>query len=298
MTYDSSLLSYLCIKANQIRQESIRMIAAAGTGHPGGALSEADILAALYFYVLRINPQDPQWPGRDRFILSKGHACAGLYAALALRGYFPMATLSTFRRFGSILQGHPDMTKTPGVDMTAGPLGNGMGAGVGMALGARITGRDFRVYVLIGDGDAQEGCTWEASMLAGFQKLSNLTCLYDYNHSQVDGPTAQILSLEPVAEKWQAFGWAVHTIDGHDMEQILDGLAWAAEPRDCPALILAKTIKGKGVSFMEDQALWHGKAPNPQQAEQALKELALISPFPEGENGWRSGGEGERGAIR
>jgi len=249
------------------------MIAAAGTGHPGGALSEADILAALYFSVLRIDPQNPHWPDRDRFILSKGHACAGLYAALALRGYFPIETLATFRRFGSILQGHPDMTKTPGVDMTTGPLGNGLGAGVGMALGARITGRKFRVFVLIGDGDAQEGCTWEASMLAGFQKLSNLVCIYDYNHSQVDGPTYEILSLDPVVEKWQAFNWAVRVIDGHDMPDILDALAWAVEHRDSPSLIVAKTIKGKGVSFMEDQAAWHGKAPNVEQAEQALKEL-------------------------
>jgi transketolase len=273
MAYDPDLLSTLRRTANQIRQESIRMIAAAGTGHPGGALSEADILAALYFHVLRVDPQNPQWTDRDRFILSKGHACAGLYAALALRGYFPIDTLATFRQFGSILQGHPDMTKTPGVDMTGGPLGNGLGAGAGMAMGARLTGRKFRVFVLIGDGDAQEGCTWEASMLAGFHKLSNLVCIYDYNHSQVDGPTYEILSLDPVVEKWQAFNWAVRMIDGHDMEQILDALSWAIESRDSPALIVARTIKGKGVSFMEDQAAWHGKAPNQEQAEQALKEL-------------------------
>jgi len=273
MEYDPGLLATLRRTANQIRQESIRMIAAAGTGHPGGALSEADILAALYFHILRIDPQNPHWPDRDRFILSKGHACAGLYAALALRGYFPLETLATFRRFGSILQGHPDMTKTPGVDMTTGPLGNGLGAGVGMALGARITGQKFRVFVLIGDGDAQEGCTWEASMLAGFKKLADLVCIYDYNHSQVDGPTYEILSLDPVVEKWQAFNWAVRVIDGHDMPDILDALSWAVEHRDGPALIVANTIKGKGVSFMEDQAAWHGKAPNKEQAEQALQEL-------------------------
>jgi transketolase len=273
MLYDPDLLTSLRRKANQIRQESIRMIAAAGTGHPGGALSEADILAALYFHTLRIDPQNPQWPDRDRFILSKGHACAGLYAALALRGYFPLETLSTFRQFGSILQGHPDMTKTPGVDMTAGPLGNGLGAGAGMALGARITRRTFRVFVLIGDGDSQEGCTWEAAMLAGFQKLSNLICILDYNHSQVDGSTYEILSLDPVMEKWQSFNWAVRAIDGHDMEQILDALFWAVEPRQSPSLIIAHTIKGKGVSFMEDQSKWHGKAPNKEQAEQALTEL-------------------------
>jgi transketolase len=273
MGYNPGLLSSLRRKANQIRQESIRMIAAAGSGHPGGALSEADILAALYFHFLRIDPQNPQWPDRDRFILSKGHACAGLYAALAMRGYFPLETLRTFRKFGGILQGHPDMTKTPGVDMTAGPLGNGLGAGSGMAMGARITGRKFRVFVLIGDGDAQEGCTWEAAMLAGFQKLSNLICIFDYNHSQVDGSTYEILSLDPVIEKWQSFNWAVRAIDGHDMEQILDAFYWAIEPRESPSLILAHTTKGKGVSFMEDQSSWHGKAPNKEQAEQALKEL-------------------------
>lgn len=252
------------------------MIAAAGSGHPGGALSEADVLAALYFHFLNIDPHNPQWPDRDRFILSKGHACAGLYAALALRGYFPLETLSTFRKFGSILQGHPDMTKTPGIDMTAGPLGNGLGAGVGMALGARITGQAFRVFVLIGDGDAQEGCTWEASMLAGFKKLSRLTCIYDYNRSQVDGPTSEILSLDPVMEKWLSFNWAVRAIDGHDMVQILDALSWAVESRGSPALIIANTTKGKGVSFMEDQSKWHGKAPNKEQAEQALKELMQV----------------------
>ena len=274
MDFDPDLIRYLRWKANQIRQESIRMIAQAGTGHPGGALSAADILAALYFYFMAIDPQNPIWPDRDRFILSKGHACAALYAALALRGYFPIETLSTFRRFGSILQGHPDMTKTPGVDMTAGPLGNGLGAGVGIALGSRIRRQNFRVFVMIGDGDMQEGCTWEASMLAGYQKLSNLVCIYDYNHSQVDGPTYKILSLDPVVEKWQAFNWEVLVIDGHDMGQILNALYWAAKPRENPALILAKTIKGKGVSFMEDQSAWHGKAPNRDQAEQALNELA------------------------
>jgi len=276
MIYDPGLLATLHHKANQIRQESIRMIAAAGSGHPGGALSEADVLAALYFHFLNIDPHNPQWPDRDRFILSKGHACAGLYAALALRGYFPLETLSTFRKFGSILQGHPDMTKTPGIDMTAGPLGNGLGAGVGMALGARITGQAFRVFVLIGDGDAQEGCTWEASMLAGFKKLSRLTCIYDYNRSQVDGPTSEILSLDPVMEKWLSFNWAVRAIDGHDMVQILDALSWAVESRGSPALIIANTTKGKGVSFMEDQSKWHGKAPNKEQAEQALKELMQV----------------------
>ncbi|HEY83615.1 MAG TPA: transketolase [Chloroflexi bacterium] len=275
MPYEEKLLNELQRQANRIRQEVIRMTHAAGSGHPAGSLSEADILSALYFHFMQIDPKNPAWPDRDRFILSKGHACPGLYAALALRGYFPMEKLATLRRIDSILQGHPDMTKTPGVEMSAGPLGNGMSAGAGMALGARITGRDFRVFVLIGDGDAQEGCTWEASMFAGFQQLANLVCIYDYNRSQVDGPTCEILDLEPVADKWRAFNWEVREIDGHDIEQILDALAWAAQQRERPALIIAHTIKGKGVSFMtENPAAWHGKAPNKELAERALKELS------------------------
>jgi transketolase len=274
MPYDEALLTELCRQANQIRRESILMTQAAKSGHPGGSLSEADILAALYFHFMRIDPQRPDWPDRDRFILSKGHACPGLYAALALRGYFPPQKLQTFRQINSILQGHPDMIKTPGVEMTAGPLGNGLAAGAGMALGARITGRAFRVFVLIGDGDSQEGCTWEAAMLAGFQRLSNLICIHDYNRSQVDGPTTAVLDLDPVADKWRAFNWDVVEIDGHDMVQILEALDWATQPRQRPAFIVAHTIKGKGVSFMENQALWHGKAPNKEEADRALQELS------------------------
>jgi transketolase len=273
MPYDPNLLTTLRRQANLIRRESIKMIAAAGTGHPGGSLSEADILAALYFHILHIDPQNPNWAERDRFILSKGHACAGLYAALALRGFFPLSELATFRQFNSRLQGHPDMRKTPGVEMSAGPLGNGLGAGVGMALGARILGQKFRMFVLIGDGDAQEGATWEAAMMAGFHHLNNLTCIYDYNRSQVDGHTSEVLDPAPVADKWRAFNWDVLEIDGHNMEYILDGLEWAALPRQRPLMIIAHTVKGKGVSFMEDNAAWHGKAPNAEQAAQALREL-------------------------
>jgi transketolase len=275
MPYPQALLLSLRKTANQIRRETIRMIYNAGSGHPGGSLSEADLLAALYFHKLHVDPQNPLWPERDRFILSKGHACAGLYAALALRGFFPPSELFTFRKIGSILQGHPDMRKTPGVEMSAGPLGNGLGAGAGMALGARITGKDYRVFVLIGDGDAQEGSTWEAAMLAGFKKLNNLVCIYDYNRSQVDGPTAEILSLHPLPDKWLAMNWEVKCINGHDMAQILEALDWATEPREKPAAIIAYTLKGKGVSFMQDNPAWHGKAPNQEQAEQALRELEL-----------------------
>lgn len=275
MSYDHELLYRLQRKANELRQEVIRMTCAAGSGHPGGALGAADIVTALYFHVLRVDPSNPRWPDRDRFILSKGHACPILYAALAHRGYFPRKTLYTLRRTGSILQGHPDMVKTPGVDMTTGSLGNGLAVGVGMALSGRLDGKDFRVYVMLGDGDCQEGCTWEAAMMAGHQRLANLTAIYDYNRSQVDGRTWEIVDLEPVADKWRAFNWEVREIDGHDMVQILDALAWANSVADCPTLILAHTIKGKGVSFMmEDPVTWHGKAPSPEQAERALAELA------------------------
>jgi len=275
--YTNGLLDRLKRKANQIRQESIRMTHTAGSGHPGGSLSEADILSALYFHVMKIDPSNPGWPSRDRFILSKGHACPGLYAALALRGYFPVEELATFRQINSRLQGHPDMIKTPGVEMTAGPLGNGLAAGAGMAQGALITGWDFRTYVLIGDGDMQEGCTWEAAMLAGHKKLANLICIYDYNRSQVDGPISEIVDTAPVAEKWRAFNWAVREIDGHAMAEIVEAFAWAQRNTDQPSLILAHTIKGKGVSFMENQVAWHGTAPNAEQAEQALAELAQES---------------------
>jgi transketolase len=273
MGYSKELIRELKVKSNLIRQESIRMICSAASGHPGGSLSEAEILAALYFHVLNINPNKPDWEGRDRFLISKGHACPGLYAALALRGYFPVEELGTFRKVGSRLQGHPDMRKTPGVEMTAGPLGNGLSAGAGIALGSRIQNKDFHTFVLIGEGDFQEGCTWEAVMFAGFQKLSKLTCIFDHNDSQVDGPAHEILDVEPINEKWLAFNWDVREIDGHDLPQILNALEWAKSATDKPTAIIAHTIKGKGVSFMEGQAQWHGKAPNPEQAEQALKEL-------------------------
>jgi transketolase len=273
MDYSKVHVSELKKISNQIRQESIRMTYTASSGHPGGSLSEADILAALYFNVLRIDPNNPQMPDRDRLLISKGHACPGWYAALALRGYFPVEELSTFRQINSRLQGHPDMKKTPGVEMTAGPLGNGLAGGAGIALGARIQKKDFHTFVLIGEGDFQEGCTWEAIMFSGFHKLSNLTCIFDYNDSQVDGSTHEILDVIPIKEKWLAFNWDFREIDGHDMVQILEALAWAKDSTEKPTIILARTTKGKGVSFMENQAAWHGKAPNKEQADQALKEL-------------------------
>jgi transketolase len=273
MTANSDLVDSLVAIANRLRRHVIRMVQAAGTGHPGGSLSAADMVAALYFHELRIDPTQPEWLGRDRFILSKGHACPVWYAALAERGYFPVEDLWGLRHISSHLQGHPDMRKTPGVDMTAGPLGSGTAAGAGMALGARITRRDFRTYVMVGEGDLQEGCTWEAILLAGHHRLDNLTLLIDYNRSQVDGKADEILSLDPLDEKLRACRWAVREIDGHDMGQILDALAWARDTRGTPTAILAHTTKGKGVSFMEDRHEWHGKAPNREQAIAALTEL-------------------------
>ena len=273
MKYAPQLIKELYRYSNHIRQESIRMVCEAKSGHLGGSLSEADILSALYFHAMNIRPEEPDWEDRDRLLVSKGHACPSWYAALALRGYFPVEELKTFRKINSRLQGHPDMKKTPGVEMTSGPLGNGLAGGAGIALGARIQKKDFHTFVLIGEGDFQEGCTWEAIMFAGFQRLHNLTCIFDYNDSQVDGPTHEILDVVPIKDKWIAFNWEVFEIDGHNMVQILDALEWAKASHNKPRAIVAHTTKGKGVSFMENQANWHGKAPDCEQAEQALKEL-------------------------
>jgi len=273
MKYAPQLIKELYRYSNHIRQESIRMVYEAKSGHPGGSLSEADILSALYFHAMHIKPEEPDWEDRDRLLVSKGHACPGWYAALALRGYFPVEELKTLRKINSRLQGHPDMKKTPGVEMTAGPLGNGLAGGAGIALGARIQKKDFHTFVLIGEGDFQEGCTWEAIMFAGFQRLHNLICIFDYNDSQVDGPTHEILDVVPIKDKWIAFNWEVFEIDGHNMVQILDALEWAKASHNKPRAIVAHTTKGKGVSFMENQAEWHGKAPDCEQAERALKEL-------------------------
>jgi transketolase len=273
----TDLLRGLDAIANRLRRHVIHMTYAAGTGHPGGSLSAADMMAALYFHELRIDPRQPEWPDRDRFVLSKGHACPVWYAALAERGYFPVEELSGLRHISSHLQGHPDMRKTPGVDMTAGPLGSGAAAAAGMALGARITERNFRTYVMVGEGDLQEGCTWEAVLLAGHRRLDNLCMLIDYNRSQVDGRSDDILSLDPLADKLRACRWAVREIVGHDMAQILDALDWARETKGTPAAILAHTLKGKGVSFMEDRHEWHGKAPNREQAIAALAELGEVA---------------------
>lgn len=271
------LLMKLEAKAREIRRYIILMTAAAGSGHPGGSLSATDIVTALYFEVLKIDPKRPDDPNRDRFVLSKGHAAPLLYAALAERGFFPPPELMTLRKLGSRLQGHPDMRKLPGVEMSTGSLGQGLSAANGMALAARLDGRDYRVYVLLGDGETQEGQIWEAAMSAAHYKLDNLTAFLDYNGLQIDGTVEEVMSLGRVGDKWKAFGWHVIEIDGHDFTAILDAVAEAKETKGKPTMIIAHTVKGKGVSFMENQVDWHGTAPKAEQASQALEELGRRS---------------------
>jgi transketolase len=261
-------------RARAIRRAVVTMVHGAGSGHPGGSLSAADILAALYFHQLRIDPSRPQWPERDRFILSKGHAAPALYAALAMRGFFPEAELATLRQLDSRLQGHPDRNKTPGVEMTAGALGHGVSIGAGLALAARLNGASYRTYVLLGDGEIQAGVVWEGAMTAAKYHLDNLTAILDFNGVQLDGMVADIMPLEPVMEKWRAFGWQVLEIDGHNMRRILEALDEASRIHAKPTIIVAHTIKGKGVSFMENKSMWHGRAPTQEQYEQAMAELA------------------------
>jgi transketolase len=256
-----------------IRCDIIDMICTAAAGHPGGSLSAADLVTALYFRVMRIDPENPHWPDRDRFILSKGHACPVWYAALAERGYFDKSHLKTLRQMGSILQGHPDMLKTPGIDMTAGSLGHGLPAGLGMALSGKLQQKDYHVFVIIGDGESQEGSIWEASMAAPNFKLDNLTAILDYNHLQNDYSLEEIMPIHPVVDKWQAFGWHVIDIDGHNMAQVVQALEEAKAHQGAPTMIVANTVKGKGVSYMENVCEWHGKAPCQEEAEQALEEL-------------------------
>ncbi len=260
--------------AQIIRRDIITMIHTAQAGHPGGSLSAADIVTALYFRIMRLDPANPHWPDRDRFILSKGHACPVWYAALAERGFFDKAHLATLRKLDSILQGHADMNKTPGVDMTVGSLGQGICAGLGMALAGKLHGKDYHVYVMIGDGESQEGSVWEAAMAAPRWKLDNLTVIVDNNGIQNDTFTDDIIPVEPLAEKWRAFRWNVIEIDGHRMEEIVPALESVQAIQGVPTVIIAKTVKGRGVSFMENVPAWHGAAPNDAQAQAALAEIA------------------------
>lgn len=259
--------------AKKLRRHVITMIAEAGSGHPGGSLSAADILTALYFRVLRHDPKDPQWSDRDRFILSKGHAAPILYAVLAETGYFPVAELETLRKMDSRLQGHTDRGLTSGVEMSAGSLGMGLSFAIGIALAARLDSRTYRTYVLLSDGECQEGQTWEAALSAAHFKLDNLTAMVDCNGIQLSGRTCDIMILEPLTQKWQAFGWHVIDIDGHDFDQMLSAVIEAEKMKGRPTVITARTVKGKGVSFMENNVAFHGKAPTLEEAQRALKEL-------------------------
>jgi transketolase len=260
--------------AKQLRRDVITMIATAGSGHPGGSLSAADIVTALYFKIMKHNPKDPRWPDRDRFVLSKGHAAPILYAALAECGYFPVEELSTLRKLGSRLQGHTDRTLTPGVEMSAGSLGQGLSYATGIAIASKLDKKDYQIYVLLGDGECEEGQIWEAAMSVPHFGIDNLTAIVDNNGIQLDGRCCDIMAVEPFAAKWRAFNWNVLEIDGHDMGEILKALAQAKEKKGQPTVIIAHTIKGKGVSFMEGNVDFHGKAPNAEQTAQALKELA------------------------
>ncbi|MGQ9546332.1 MAG: transketolase [Dehalococcoidia bacterium] len=259
--------------AKKLRRHVIIMTATAGSGHVGGSLSAADIITALYFRVLRHDPANPKWPDRDRFILSKGHAAPILYAALAEAGYFPVAELTTLRKLDSRLQGHTDSKFTPGVEMSAGSLGMGLSFAIGVALAARLDSKTYRTYVLLSDGECEEGQTWEAALSAAHFRLDNLTAIVDYNGMQLSGWVRNIMNLEPFADKWQAFGWHIIGIDGHDFEQILSACGKAEEVKGKPTVIIARTTKGKGVSFMEDNVEFHGKAPTWEEAHRALEEL-------------------------
>jgi len=260
--------------ANRLRIEIIKMIGAAGSGHPGGSLSEVELLAALYFRVLRHNPKDAEWADRDRFILSKGHGCPALYAVLAEAGYIDYSVLSTLRKLGSPLQGHPDRRFLPALEANTGSLGQGISVGIGMALAARLDKKDWHTFVMVGDGEIQEGQNWEAAMFAAYHKLENLTLIVDYNHQQLDGFLKDILDPAPLVEKFEAFGWRTLEIDGHDFNQVIPALETARAAKDGkPTCIVANTIKGKGVSFMENNPEWHGVAPKPEQVAAAMAEL-------------------------
>lgn len=295
---DGPALAELKAIARRLRRHIVAMTAAASSGHPGGSLSAVEILVALHWSILRHNPRDPGWPDRDRFILSKGHATPVLYSALAERGYFPTEELVTFRRLGSRLQGHTVVGCPPGVEMTAGSLGQGLSYAIGQCLAARLDGRSYRVYCLLGDGELDEGQVWEAAMCAAHYRLDNLTAIVDRNHIQNDGfgddlhipqaerpqrpggwvapqgYTVNIMSLEPLAEKWRAFGWHVLEADGHDLAALIAALREAQGVRGRPSVVIAHTVKGKGVSYMENNPAFHGKAPTQEQLEQALRELA------------------------
>jgi len=273
MPYDDETIVKLEGHAKTIRRDIINMLTEAGSGHPGGSLSCADIVAALYFHVMRHDPSKPDWPDRDRFLMSKGHCAPTWYSALARSGYFPVEWLSTLRKIDSSLQGHPDMIKTPGVEMSSGSLGQGLSIANGMALAGKIDGRDYRVYIVLGDGEIQEGQVWEAAMTAAHHKLDNVCAVVDNNGLQIDGPVDEIKSLGSIPAKWESFGWHIIEVDGHNMKQILDAYEEAHGVEGRPVMIVARTVKGKGVSFMEDKVDFHGVAPSEDEREAAVAEI-------------------------
>jgi transketolase len=269
----SASLAEMEAVAKRLRRQIVSMTGKAGSGHPGGSLSAVEILITLYFKVLRHKPRDPHWRDRDRFILSKGHAAPALYAMLAECGYFPEEELLTLRQMDSCLQGHTDCTVTPGVEMSSGALGQGLSFGIGVALAGRLNSKDYRTYVLLGDGECDEGQVWEAAMAAAHFKVDKLTAIVDNNGQQIDGWNRDVMSLEPFPEKWRAFGWQVIEADGHSIPQLSQALDKARKIKGQPAVIIAHTVKGKGVSFMENNPHFHGTAPTTEELEQALKEL-------------------------
>ncbi|MBR3762412.1 MAG: transketolase [Lachnospiraceae bacterium] len=259
--------------AVEIRKNILVGVHAAKAGHPGGSLSAADLFTYLYFEEMKVDPKNPKWEDRDRFVLSKGHTVPGLYAALALKGFFPVEDIPTLRKFGSYLQGHPCLQYTPGIDMSTGSLGQGISAAVGMAMSAKLDGKEYRTYTLLGDGETQEGQVWEAAMFAGYRKLDNLCVIVDNNNLQIDGAIDTVCSPYPIDKKFEAFNFHVINIDGNDFDQIDAAFKEAKATKGMPTAIICKTVKGKGVSFMENQAGWHGVAPNDEQFAQAMEEL-------------------------
>ncbi|MFK4785341.1 transketolase [Fusobacterium sp. MFO224] len=266
-------INLLSTKAKEVRKNIIKMITKANSGHPGGSLSVTDILTTLYFYEMNIDPKNPKMEGRDRLVLSKGHAAPALYAVLAEKGYFDKEILMTLRQYGSILQGHPDMKKVPGVEISTGSLGQGLSVANGMALNGKIFKEDYRVYAVMGDGEQQEGQIWEAAMTAAHYGLDNICAFVDSNNLQIDGNVDKVMGVEPLTDKWKSFGWHVIEINGHDFNEIISALDEAKTVKNKPTVVIARTTKGKGVSFMENVCGFHGKAPTQEQAVQALEEL-------------------------
>ena len=273
---DIETQKYLKKTANTIRKDIVTEVFSAQSGHPGGSLSIADVITYLYFKEMNVNPSAPKDPARDRFVLSKGHTCPALYAALAHKGFFDTKELTSFRKLGHFLQGHPDMKHTPGIDMSSGSLGQGISAAAGMALAGKIDGAGYRVYCALGDGEIEEGQVWEAAMFAAHYKLDNLCLIVDSNGLQIDGPVSEVMNVAPIDEKFKAFGFHVIVTDGHDFDALEKAFDQAKSVKGKPTVIVAKTVKGKGVSFMENQVGWHGKAPNEEEYKQAMADLAAL----------------------